>query len=110
MRWPACHARPVLWPLLTPVRVVGEAPSSLLSSCSNRGCGGSLRTELSPPPCEADQRTTELKYKFQSFQELCEAVISSERLKKRLDCQQIDDIRFVIDRFVEALECQIEIF
>jgi len=87
-----------------------EAPSSLPSSCSNRGCGGSLRTELSLLPCEADQRTTELEYKFQSFQELCEAVISSERLKKRLDCQQIDDIRFVIDRFVEALECQIEIF
>ena len=106
MRWPACYARPVLWPFLTLVRVVGEAPSLLLSSCSNRG----LRTELSLPPCEADQRTTELEYKFQSFQELCEAVISSERLKIRLDCQQIDDIRFVIDRFVEALECQIEIF
>ena len=34
----------------------------------------------------------------------------SERLEKGLDCQQIDDIRFVIDRFIEALECQIEIF
>ena len=110
MRWPACHARPVLWPFLTLVRVVGEAPSLLLSSCSNRGCGRSLRTELSPPPCEADQRTTELEYKFQSFQEFCEPLIGSKRLEKRLDCQQIDDIRFVIDRFMKALECQIEIF
>ena len=37
-------------------------------------------------------------------------MIVSERLKKRLDRQQIDDICFVIDRFIEALECQIEIF
>jgi hypothetical protein len=47
---------------------------------------------------------------LQSFQELCEPVIISERLEKGLDGQQIDDICFVIDRFIEALECQIEIF
>jgi hypothetical protein len=36
-------------------------------------------------------------------------VIAPERAKKWLDCQQVDEIRLVIDRFIETLECQIEI-
>jgi hypothetical protein len=32
-----------------------------------------------------------------------------ERSEKRLDRQQIHEVRLVVDRFIQALECQIEI-
>jgi hypothetical protein len=51
-----------------------------------------------------------LSKKIQSFQKPCESVIAVERVKEWLDCQQVYEICSVIDRFIEALECQIEVF
>ena len=30
-------------------------------------------------------------------------------MKKRLDCQKVHEVCFVIDRFIQTLQCQIEI-
>ena len=37
-------------------------------------------------------------------------MIAPEWVKKWFDCQQVDEICLVIDRFIETLECQIEVF
>ena len=51
-------------------------------------------------------RTSEI----QLFQKPGEPVIGPQRIKKWLHCQQVNEICLVIDRFIEALQCQIEIF
>ena len=37
-------------------------------------------------------------------------MIAVERAKEWLDCKQVYEICLVIDRFIEALKCQIKIF
>src|SRR5215469_7510810 len=52
----------------------------------------------------------QLPYEIQPFQKPCKPMIAPERMKEWLDCQEVYEICFVIDRFIEALECQIEVF
>src|SRR5450755_3223742 len=46
---------------------------------------------------------------IQSFQELGEPAVSPERAKKRLDPQQVNEVCLVLDRFIKALKCEIEV-
>jgi hypothetical protein len=68
--------------------------------------------DLGPVRDEGYPSSSPLKLacQIQSFQKPGEPVIAPERVKKWLYCQQVDEICLVIDRFIEALQCQIEIF
>ena len=51
-----------------------------------------------------------LRWQIQSFQESGEPLIAPERLKERLDSEQVDEGCLILDRFVKALKGEVKVF
>ena len=41
------------------------------------------------------------------LQQSGESAVDAQRVKKRLDSYQIDEVRFLLNRFFQAVECEI---
>ena len=53
---------------------------------------------------------TSLARKIQPLQQAAEPRIAAKRIKKRLDRQQVDEVSLMLNRLVQTLECQIDMF